>query len=79
MSISEVHDEVPANTESADEELEAPMFIEPPSPMFIEPPALEDVAPLNAAIRMGGTRRSCYGWLSDSEDDEEEQPTGKKH
>ena len=46
--------------------------------MFIEPPAREAALPLNAARRTGPTR-PCYGWLSESEDEEEEQPTGQKH
>jgi hypothetical protein len=46
--------------------------------MFIEPPAREAVLPLNAARRTG-PRCPCYGWLSESEDEEEEQPTGQKH
>ena len=50
--------------------------------MFIEPPASEAVLPLNAARRTGPRRPSYYGWggwLSESEDEEEEQPTGQKH
>ena len=51
--------------------------------MFIEPPAREAVLPLNAARRTGPRRPSYYGWggwlISESEDEEEEQPTGQKH
>jgi hypothetical protein len=62
-----ISNEAPAETKSADKEVE--------DPMFIEPPAREAVLPLNAA-RTGPTR-PCYGWLSESEDEEEEQPTGR--
>jgi len=66
ISISKV----PAETKSADDEVEGPMSI--------EPPVCEAVLPLNVAIRTR-PRRPCYGWLSESEDEEEEQPTGQKH
>ncbi|OEL38630.1 hypothetical protein BAE44_0000351 [Dichanthelium oligosanthes] len=67
-SILQVLDEVPAKTESAVEEVE--------DPTFIEPPPLEAVVPHTAAIGTGGTRRPCYGWISESSDDEE-QLTGQ--
>lgn len=66
ISISKV----PAETKSADDEVEGPMSI--------EPPVCEAVLPLNVAIRTR-PRRPCYGWLSESEDEEEEQSTGQKH
>ncbi|XP_066381759.1 uncharacterized protein [Miscanthus floridulus] len=65
-----ISNEAPAETKSADKEVE--------DPMFIEPPAREAALPLNAARRIGPTL-PCYGWLSESEDEEEEQPTGQKH
>ncbi|CAN6195261.1 unnamed protein product [Urochloa humidicola] len=61
--ILQLHKEVTAETESAPEEVE--------DPMFIEPAPLEAVVPLTAAIGTGRTRRPCYGWLSESEDEEE--------
>jgi hypothetical protein len=69
MPILEVHSVVPAETESSDEEVE--------DPMLIEPPALEAVVPLAEATKTGETRRPCYGWLSESED--EEQQTSQQH
>ncbi|KAL6596909.1 hypothetical protein ACP70R_047043 [Stipagrostis hirtigluma subsp. patula] len=63
MAILEVHNGELAEVEPAEEEVE--------DPMVIEPPALETVAPLPAA-GTGGTRRPCYGWLSESDEDEEE-------
>jgi len=63
-----ISNEAPAETKSADKEVE--------DPMFIEPPVREAALPLNAARRTGPTR-PCYGWLSESEDEEEEQPTGQ--
>jgi len=62
--ILEVHSAVPAGTQSSNEDVE--------DPMVIEPPALEAVAPLAEATRTGETRRPCYGWLSESEDGEQE-------
>jgi len=48
--------------------------------MFTEPPAREVVLQLNAA-RMIGPRQASYygrgGWHGESEDEEEEQPTGQ--
>jgi hypothetical protein len=48
--------------------------------MFTEPPAREVVLQLNAA-RMTGPRQASYygrdGWLSESEDKDEEQSTGQ--
>ncbi|EER96920.1 hypothetical protein BDA96_02G248200 [Sorghum bicolor] len=64
-----ISNEAPAETKSADKEVE--------DPMFIEPPAREAALALNAART--GPRRPCYGWLSESEDEEEEQPTCQKH
>ncbi|CAN6317558.1 unnamed protein product [Urochloa humidicola] len=55
--------EVTAETESAHEEVE--------DPMFIEPAPLEAIVPLTAAIGTGRKKRPCYGWLSESEDEEE--------
>ncbi|XP_062199718.1 uncharacterized protein LOC133902141 [Phragmites australis] len=71
LSILEVHNEVPAESESPDEEVE--------DPIFTEPPALDAVVPLPlpAATGTGGTRRPCHGWLSESED--EEEITGQQH
>ncbi|WVZ62942.1 hypothetical protein U9M48_012630 [Paspalum notatum var. saurae] len=65
ISILEVYHESPAEIESVDEEGE--------DPMFIEPHALEAVVP---RIRTGETRRPCYGWIIESEDEseDEEQP-----
>ena len=62
--ILEVHSAVPAGTQSSNEDVE--------DPMVIEPPALEAVAPLAEATRTGETRRPCYGWLSESEDEEQQ-------
>ncbi|KAJ1288457.1 hypothetical protein BS78_02G090500 [Paspalum vaginatum] len=66
MSILEVYNESTAEIESVDEEVE--------DHMFIEPHALETVVP---PTRTGDTRRPCYGWLSESED--EEQPISHQH
>jgi len=65
-----ISNEAPAETKSADKEVE--------DPMFIEPPVREAALPLNAARRTG-PMLPCYGWLSESEDEEEEQSTGQKH
>uniref|UniRef100_A0A0A9GB33 WIYLD domain-containing protein n=1 Tax=Arundo donax TaxID=35708 RepID=A0A0A9GB33_ARUDO len=69
MLILEVHNGVPAESESPDEEAK--------DPMFIEPPALKTAVPLPVAIGTGGTRRPCYGWISESED--EEELIGRQH
>ncbi|RCV10870.1 hypothetical protein SETIT_2G143300v2 [Setaria italica] len=63
-----LHDEVPVETESADE-------VE--DPMFIEPSPLEAIVPLTAAVGIGCKRKPCYGWLTESDD--EEQPTIQHH
>ncbi|KAF8703391.1 hypothetical protein HU200_032192 [Digitaria exilis] len=62
-SIFQVHDEVPADTEAAREEVG--------DPMFIEPPPINAVVPQTVSMGTGRTRRPCYGWLSESEDEEE--------
>ncbi|KAF8715017.1 hypothetical protein HU200_027563 [Digitaria exilis] len=61
-SIFQVH-EVPADTEAAREEVG--------DPMFIEPPPINAVVPQTVSMGTGRTRRPCYGWLSESEDEEE--------
>ncbi|CAL5065407.1 unnamed protein product [Urochloa decumbens] len=58
-----VVDKAPPENESAHEEVE--------DPMFIKPVPLEVIAQVTAAIGTGRTRRPCYGWLSESEDEEE--------
>uniref|UniRef100_A0A0A9EML6 Uncharacterized protein n=1 Tax=Arundo donax TaxID=35708 RepID=A0A0A9EML6_ARUDO len=63
LSILEVHNGATAESESPDEEVE--------DPKFIEPPALEPVVPLPVPTGTGGTRLPCYGWLTESEDEEE--------
>ena len=64
MPVLEVYSALPAGAQSSDEEAE--------DPMVIEPPALEAVVPLAEATRTGETRRPCYGWLSESEDEEQQ-------
>jgi len=57
--LTQVGEEVPDEIESAHEEMEDHMFI------FIEQHPFEAIVPLTEALRTGGTRRLCYGWISD--------------
>lgn len=45
--------------------------------IVIEPHPLEAMVPLTEALRTGGATRPCYGWISESED--EEELTGQHH
>ncbi|KAL6854553.1 hypothetical protein ACP4OV_019115 [Aristida adscensionis] len=63
MPIVEVHNVEAAEVEPTDEEVE--------DPMLIETPTLEAIAPVPAA-KTGGTRRPCYGWISESDEDDEQ-------
>jgi hypothetical protein len=63
MAMLEVHNEESAEPDSPDEGVE--------DPVFSEPPALQAVMPHPIAIRNGGPARPCYGWISESDDEEE--------
>ncbi|XP_052168498.1 uncharacterized protein LOC127785115 [Oryza glaberrima] len=67
MSIIEVHNVMPAETEQQ---------VEDADPMLVDLPAVEATLPLPEAKVTYGTRRPCYGWIEEyeSESDNEEQP-----
>lgn len=67
MSIIEVHNVMPAETEQQ---------VEDADPMLVDLPAVEATLPLPEAKVTYGTRRPCYGWIKEyeSESDNEEQP-----
>lgn len=74
MPILKVHNEVPAEAELAVEEVDS---------MPIDPPALEAILPLPAATGAVATRPPCYGWISesdtDNESDNKEHPASQQH
>ncbi|TVU10784.1 hypothetical protein EJB05_44332 [Eragrostis curvula] len=69
MAMFEVYNEVSAEPDSPIEGVEDSVFADLPTPEVVVPPPV--------AVGTGGTARPCYGWISESEDEEEitgEQP-----
>jgi hypothetical protein len=60
-AMSEVHNGVSAKTDSLGEGVE--------DPGFSKLPALQAVMPRPLTEGNGGTRRPCYGWISESDDE----------
>ncbi|KAL5205306.1 hypothetical protein ABZP36_033515 [Zizania latifolia] len=70
MPILEVHNDVPAEAEPEVEDS-----------MPIDMLAVEPILPLPSSTVTSGTRRPCYGWISESESesDNEQQPASQQH
>ncbi|CAM0144600.1 unnamed protein product [Urochloa decumbens] len=69
----EGHSGESAGIESSDEELEDPMIVEPLAVEAVAPlTEVKAVVPFAEATVTGDRRPPCYGWLSESEDEEQQ-------